>query len=283
MNINFENIMQKIVEWGGEHGLALISIIFLTWLSLHFVNQVITKIIRKTISKSSYPSESEERKREDTLIKISQNFFGIFIWIAGLLAILYELGMPIIPLITGAGILGVAIGFGAQSLIKDIINGLFIIAENQYRIGDYVCIGDYCGSVEDMTLRITKLRQSDGTIHYIPNGEIKVASNKSKDFSKVDFKIGVGYSTDINQLEKIINKVGDDLKADEIFGKHIIDAPHFLRIDDFLDYSISIHISGKVEPKQQYSITGEMRRRLKKMFDDEGIEIPYPTRVVRSE
>lgn len=277
------NILNEVILWVEEHSLFIGLVLFGTWIISRFINSFISRIVKKTIPRGSFASEIEEKKREETLIKISQNFFGIFIWVAAILAILSRLGVPIAPLITGAGIIGVAIGFGSQSLVKDIITGLFIIAENQFRIGDFICVDKYCGTVEDMTLRVTKLRQIDGTIHYVPNGEIKVASNKSKDYSKVDLKMSVGYKTDIKKLEDIINEVGDELAQDENFGMHIIDAPHFLRIDDFGDYSIKVHISGKVYPKKQYLINGEMRKRLKAIFDQEGIEIPYPTRVSLSQ
>lgn len=282
MKENVEEFLVIAQSWLTEHAIIVGIILLGTWILSKFINTIITRIIRRTIPRGSFVSELEEKKREDTLIKISQNFFGIFIWVAAVLMILDRLGVPVAPLITGAGIIGVAIGFGSQSLVKDIITGLFIIAENQFRIGDFVCVDKYCGTVEDMTLRVTKLRQIDGTIHYVPNGEIKVASNKSKDYSKVDLKIGVGYHTDLDKLEELVNKVGDDLAKDEKLGIHIIEAPHFLRIDDFGDYSISVHISGKVYPKKQYLINGEMRRRLKKIFDEHGIDIPYPTKVTIS-
>jgi small-conductance mechanosensitive channel len=282
MSESLYTFLDLIMAWLKVHGVFAVSVLLGTWIVSKFMNTIITRIVRRTIPRRSFVSEIEEKKREDTLIKISQNFFGIFIWIAASLGILHSFGVPIAPLITGAGIIGVAVGFGSQSLVKDIITGLFIIAENQFRIGDFVCVDKYCGTVEDMTLRVTKLRQIDGTIHYVPNGEIKVASNKSKDYSKVDLKIGVGYNTDLDKLEELINKVGNDLAADDVFGVHIIEPPQFLRIDDFGDYSIRVHISGKVYPKKQYLITGEMRRRLKAMFDEIGIEIPYPTRVVHN-
>ena len=282
MNIPLIKIEGGLQQWMINHGSKIIAIIILTWILLKFMNGILAKIIRKTIPRGSFSSAGEEEKRENTLIKISQNFFSILIWVVSIVAIMNEFGIPIAPLITGAGILGVAIGFGSQSLVKDVITGLFIIAENQYRIGDYICIGDYCGTVEDMTLRITKLRHRDGTIHYVPNSQIKIASNKSKDYSKVDFKIGVGYDTDIDKLEEIINKVGQDLASEPAYSKFIIDAPKFLRIDNFGDYSINVHITGKVLPKKQYIVTGEMRRRIKKLFEQHGIEIPYPTRVIYS-
>jgi len=280
IDMDFSNIWIMLVDWVQDHALAVVGILLGTWILSRFMYGITSRIIRKTIRRGSFVSEIEEAKREDTLIKISFNFFKIFIWIAAILMILDRLGIPIGPLLTGAGILGVAIGFGSQSLVKDIITGLFIIAENQFRIGDFIVVNDkYSGTVEDMTLRVTKLRQIDGTIHYVPNGEVVVASNKSKDYSKVDLKIGVGYHTDFDHLEALINQVGNELAKDEKFAEYIIDPPQFLRIDDFGDYAIHIHISGKVQPKKQYLINGEMRRRLKKIFDEHDIEIPYPTKV----
>lgn len=282
MNIDIANVLTIAKEWLTSHGLTVLVILVSTWVLAKFLKVIVTKVVRRMIPKHAFTSESEEKKREDTLITIIKNFLGIFIWIAAVLGILHEIGVPIAPLLTGAGILGVAVGFGSQSLVKDVITGLFIIAENQFRINDYVCVGDYCGTVEGMTLRVTRLRHIDGTIHYIPNGEIKIASNKSKDYSKVDLKIGVGYDTDMEKLETIINKVGNELAQDINFKDLIIKPPQFLRIDDFLDSSINIHISGVVEPKQQYLINGELRHRLKKIFEEKGIEIPYPTRVVHT-
>ena len=282
MNIEILTLIENIKIWAIDHGLRIVAIVIITWLLLKFMNSILAKFIRKVIPRGSFSTKNEEEKRENTLIKISQNFFGILVWVLAIGLILSEFGVPVAPLITGAGILGVAVGFGSQSLVKDIITGLFIIAENQYRIGDYICVDKYCGTVEDMTLRITKLRHRDGTIHYVPNSQIKVASNKSKDYSKVDFKIGVGYNTDIDLLEKVINDVGENLAKDQQFKDYIIEAPRFLRIDDFGDYSINVHILGKTLPKKQYIVTGEMRRRLKTMFEKHGIEIPYPTRVIHN-
>lgn len=280
-----ENTFMEIIlisqNWLTSHGLHIFLIVISTWFTLHFLNRILAKVIRKVIPRGSFTSRTEEKKREDTLIKISQNTLGIFIWVAALLGVLHELGVPVAPLVTGAGILGVAIGFGSQSLVRDIITGLFIIAENQFRINDYVCLGEYCGTVEDMTLRVTKLRENDGTIHYVPNGEIKIASNKSKDFSKVNFTISVGYNSDINKLENLINLIGIEISEDPIFQDLVIEAPHFLRVDNFHDHAVSVRIVGKVYPKKQYIVTGEMRKRLQKIFQNSFIDIPYQTHIIK--
>jgi len=129
-------------------------------------------------------------------------------------------------------------------------------------------------------LRVTRLRQLDGTIHYVPNGEIKIASNKSKDYSMVDLKINVGYNTKIDHLKEVIDEVGEELMNDPEFSQHIIEQPKFLRIDDLSDYAITARILAKVYPKEQYLISGELRKRLKKAFEEKEIDIPYPTRVI---
>lgn len=282
MTDQFQDIFLKIQLWISENGLVVLAVILFTWLLSHFLKVIITRIVRNTVPRAAFTLPSEELKREDTLISITQGFMSIFIWIVVLFFILERIGIPVGPLLTGAGILGVAVGFGSQSLVKDILSGIFIIAENQFRIGDVIAIGEYSGTVEGMTLRVTRLRQLDGTIHYIPNGEIKVASNKSKDYSMVDLKIDVGYDTQVDHLEEIINAVGEDIAHDEAFKEHIIETPKFLRIDAFGDFAITARILGKVYPKQQYLIAGELRKRLKRAFEAHDIEIPYPTRVVHN-
>jgi len=257
-----------------------VIVFILSIILIRVVNSLVARLVRKIISRDSFVSEEEEKKREDTIIKILHRLSHILIWFGFVFFLLQEFGIPIAPLLTGAGILGMAVGFGAQSLVRDFITGLFIVTENQFRIGDVVCIGDYCGVVEDMTLRITKLREMDGTIHYIPNSEIRVASNKSKDFSKIDIKIGVAYHTDIDHLEEVINSIGEEIKRHQEYGKFVIETPHFLRIDEFGDSAIIVRIIGTVYPKKQYLIEGELNRIIKQRFEEEGIEIPYPTRTV---
>jgi moderate conductance mechanosensitive channel len=194
--------------------------------------------------------------------------------------IISELGLNIAPLLAGAGIVGVAIGFGGQYLIKDFITGLLIILENQYRVGDVVCIDKTCGVVEDINLRITVLRDLDGTVHHVPNGDIRVASNLSKTSANVNLDIGVAYSSNLDHVIKVVNEVGMKLAKDKDWKDFITEAPQFLRVDSFADSSIIIKIKGETVPLKQWSVTGELRKRLKESFDREKIEIPFPQRVI---
>jgi small conductance mechanosensitive channel len=194
--------------------------------------------------------------------------------------ILQEIGIPIGPLLAGAGIIGIAVGFGGQYLIKDLISGFFIFMENQYRIGDVVSFNDTSGLVEDITLRITTLRDMDGTVHHIPHGEITKVSNMSKYFARVNLNIGISYNSDIEHVIRVVNQIGLEMSEDPIWKEAIINPPQFLRIDNFADSSIIIKIVGDTQPLKQWDVTGELRKRIKITFDKEKIEIPFPQLVV---
>jgi small conductance mechanosensitive channel len=190
--------------------------------------------------------------------------------------ILDEVGIAIGPVLAGFGIAGVAIGFGAQYLIRDLIAGIFIVLENQYRVGDVVNIADIGGLVEEITLRKTVLRDLDGVVHHIPNGEIRTASNLTRHFSRVNLNVSVAYGTDLDHAISVINRVGKELAQDEKLGKVIKSPPQVLRVDNLGDSGIDIKILGDVKPGEQWTVMGELRLRLKKAFDAEGIEIPWP-------
>ena len=279
MNEQFSDILNSLLIWGREHGLGIIAILVGTWILSKFIKSLVARFIRRAVPHSAFKSEVAEKKREETLIGIVGGFSSVFIWVVACLVVLDSVGVPIGALVTGAGIIGVALGFGSQSLVKDMINGLFIIAENQYRIGDVVTIAGCTGTVEAISLRTTKIRELDGTIHYIPNGEIKVASNESMDFSMVDLTVDVAYESDIDQVREVVNEIGKNIAEDPEFKDDIIEAPYFLRVKALGDYSVKIQILSKVLPKQQYRITGVLRERIKKAFEEQGIEIPYPTNV----
>lgn len=243
--------------------------------------RLVKDAIRKTSRPELYNSKRDEKLREETIIRIVNASIKVIIWTFAVLLVLAQLNINLGPLIAGAGIAGVALGFGAQSLVKDMINGMFILLENQYRVGDVVEFNkEVSGTVEKFTLRSTTLRDLDGMVHTVPNGEILLATNMTMDYANVNLNIGVDYDTDIEQLEKIVNDVGDKLAADQSWKEKITEAPQFVRINDFQDSAIEIKIVGKTLPVQQWAVTGELRKRLKIAFDKNGIDIPYPQRVI---
>jgi len=260
--------------------LSIALIIFGAWLVVRFGSIAIRKAVIKSVKASSHSTKAEEKKREETVIQIVSGALNIFVWPIALIIIIGQLGVDIGPLIAGAGIIGVALGFGAQSLVKDMIAGLFIIAENQYGVGDVVSLDDTAGRVERITLRATVLRDLDGIVHHVPNGTIERASNFSSEKSGINLDVGVAYDSDLDHVIKVVNKVCRELAKDSRWEKDIIEKPSFLRVDNFGDSSIDIKITGIVEPLRQWDVTGELRKRIKVAFDKEGIEIPFPQRVI---
>lgn len=266
--------------WIILHGLRIVLIVVLALILNRIACRYIEKIVRRVVIANRFLSAEAERKREDTLIRIFNWASGILILLVGSLMVLQEVGVPIGPILAGAGIVGLAVGFGGQYLIRDLISGFFIILENQYRIGDVVSFDGTSGLVEDISLRMTTLRNQDGTVHHVPHGEIKRVSNLSKDFARINLDIGVSYNSDIEKVISVVNRVGNELAADPEFGQFLIAPPQFLRINDFADSAIMIKILGETVALKQWDLTGELRKRLKIAFDREGIEIPFPQRVL---
>jgi len=220
--------------------------------------------------------EEEIEQRIHTLVAVLRGSgrFVLVIW--ALFTVLPELGVNVTPILASVGIAGIALGFGAQSLVKDVISGLFILLENQYSKGDVVKVAGTTGLVEEVGLRRTVLRDLDGIVHHVPNGQIAVASNFTQEWSRVNMNVSVAYGEDLDKVFEVINRVGNELAADGEFGPLIIKAPQVLRVDAFEDSGIAIKILGDTEPIRQWEVMGELRRRLKKAFDEEGIEIPFP-------
>ena len=272
--------IQSIVSWLLDHGVKIAAILFLAYFIRRFSAVFIEKFIRKVIVLDHFLSKEEEKKREDTLIRIFAGSLGIVVGIVALLMILQEIGVAIAPLLAAVGIAGLAFGFGGQYLIRDLISGLFIIMENQYRVGDVVCFNGTRGLVEDISLRMTTLRDLDGTVHHIPHGEIKRVSNLSKYFARVNLNIGISYNSNLEQVISVVNKVGKELAEDSAWKEYILKPPQFVRVDDFGDSAIIIKILGETKPLKQWDVAGELRKRLKIAFDRQGIEIPFPQRVI---
>jgi len=265
-----------IITWLLSHGIKIVAMLLAAYFINLFSGIFIEKTVRKLVPPESFLTPEAEQKRENTLIRVISGFLGLLIWIIAILMVLQEFGLAIGPFLATLGILGVAVGFGGQYLIKDIIVGLFIIIENQYRIGDVVCFDKICGSVEDISLRVTILRDLDGTVHHIPHGEIKTTSNLSKGFARVNLNIGIAYNSDLEKVIEIINKIGTELTEDTKWKNSIIKTPQFLRVDDFADSAIIIKILGETKPLKQWEVTAELRKRIKISFDKEKIEIPFP-------
>jgi len=280
MSEMIKSFSYSVYGWLSGHALTLIAVFLVTYIANKISGKIIEKIIRKAIRPSLFVSPEAEKKREDTLIKIVSGIFSVVLWVIVGMTVLSSFGIDIGPLIATAGIAGLALGFGGQYLIRDVISGLFIILENQYRVGDVVCTDGTCGVVENLSLRMTTLRDLDGTVHHMPHGAISKVSNLTKDYARVNLNIGVSYSSDLEKVIEVINKVGEEMARDKEWGNKIIKAPQFLRVEDFADSAVIIKILGDTVPIEQWAVAGELRKRLKIAFDKSGIEIPFPQRVI---
>ncbi|MFO8011093.1 MAG: mechanosensitive ion channel family protein [Dehalococcoidia bacterium] len=264
------------IEWMLVHGSRIGLIIALGLAGWFILVKFIRPIVRKAVADNSIGESAHGvEKRSETLSKVFVGVGKTIIVLVVLFMILDELGVPVGPMLAGFGIAGLAVGFGAQYLIRDLIAGSFIIMENQYRVGDWARINDVHGEVEEVNLRRTVLRDLDGLVHHIPNGTINVASNATRHFARVNFNVRVAYNTELDSAISVINRIGNELASDEKWRGKLITTPQVRRINDLSDSGIEIKIVGDVDAGEQWGVAGELRLRLKKAFDEVGIEIPW--------
>ncbi|MGA2513176.1 MAG: mechanosensitive ion channel family protein [Candidatus Limnocylindrales bacterium] len=224
---------------------------------------------------------AEIKKRQDTVETLAVNVIRSFVVaIAGLMILEAAFKVDIGPAIAGLGIAGIAIGLGTQHLVRDYLNGALILIENQYGKGDVVRIAGVTGKVEDFTLRRTTLRDSDGTVHTVPNGEVTVASNFTRVFALVNQDVQVAYDTDIDQAIAVVDRVGRGLASDEDFGPRILEAPHVDQVSALGELGVTLRIIGKVRASEQWAVAGELRKRVLAAFLASGVEIPQPQRAI---
>lgn len=287
MGMNDNNaLFAKFAHWLSDfssiHAQNIVIIVLLSIFARHASKVIIRRVIKRTLKPHRYKTARDERLRAETLISTISAAVNVVIVVITVLLLLSEIDINIAPLLAGAGIAGVALGFGAQSMVKDFLAGMFILLENQYRVGDIIRIntGEVSGRVEKVSLRTTVLRDMDGMQHHIPNGVISIATNMTMDYSNVNIDIAVSYDTNIDKLVKVINQVGEQMAEDEEWAKHILEAPKFLRINDFSAAAISVKIVSKTEPTKQWSVAGELRKRLKAAFDKAGIKTAAPLPII---
>lgn len=234
---------------------------------------------RRALDEGQLTADDLER-RVKTLQRLAVRISSALIGLIALLMILDQFGISIGPAIAGLGVVGIAVGFGAQTLIRDWLAGVFIILENQYSAGDVVRLSGVDGMVEDFSLRRTTLRDLDGTVHTVPNGAITVASNMTRGWARVNLDISVAYDTDIDRASAIIDDVGRSLTEDPEWRERVIEPPAVKRVNAFGDSAVTLKVLGQVRPAEQWAVAGELRKRILAAFAAAGIEIPFPHRVM---
>lgn len=266
-----------VIDWLGIHGIRVLAIVIIALVLRYLLRRFVPLLIERSISRQMKKRpKGEMKKRANTLSSVFVNTGTIIILIFAICTMLPEFGVNIAAMLAGLGIVGIAVGFGAQSLIKDLLAGIFILLEDQYRVGDVVNVAGIGGLVEEIGLRRTVLRDLDGIIHSVPNSEIKVASNFTKGYSRVNLNISVAYGEDLDHVIEVINRVCKEMAEDPQWSADLISTPKVLRVDNLGDSGIDIKILGDTKPLRQWDVMGELRLRIKRTFDKEGIEIPWP-------
>lgn len=264
-------------EWLSTSGLRVALIAIATLVLLSLLKRAVAKL--RGIFEGTLPSPTQI-KRAHTLTHIVRDVVRIVIFFVGTMMILSEIGIDLKPLLAAAGLGGLAIGFGAQSLVKDLIAGFFILSENSVRVGDVVKVAGVSGHVEEVELRTIKLRDLSGNVHVVPNGTIDKVKNMTKDYSYYLFDVGVSYREDVDEVMAVLKEIAAELRADPAFNGDILEPLEMLGVDQFADSAVIIKCRIKTEPIKQWRIGREMNRRIKKTFDAKGIEIPFPHQTI---
>ncbi len=271
--MDFTTYLQSVGGWLMTTGVQIAIILILMVVALKG-SGILSARLFSMFTKE--PLDIELQKRADTLGSVVRYTLNIIILVVASMMVLGELGVEIAPVLAAAGVVGLAVGFGAQKLVEDVISGFFILLEDQIRVGDVVQLGDKGGLVERVTLRMVILRDLAGNVHYVRNGQIGIVTNMTKEYSRYVFDIGVAYREDTDEVVEIIKKVDEDLRGDPDFKADILEPMEILGVDQFADSAVVIKTRTKTLPIKQWNVAREFNRRLKKAFDEKGIEIPFP-------
>lgn len=269
--------IDHLIAWLRTSGVRIIVIAIGAYVLLRIINLLITRVetwmARET---GDLFVIQETEKRVKTLGGILRKIALVAILVMSFMMILREFGMDIAPIIAGAGIVGLAVGFGAQNLVRDIISGFFMIMENQVRVGDVAIVNGTGGLVEQINLRTIVLRDEEGTVHVFPNGTITTLSNMTKGWSRYVVNVGVAYKESVDEVMQVLKEIGEELSKDEKFGPMILEPLEVLGVDNFGSSDVVIKCMVKTQPLKQWDVGRELRRRIKNTFDQKGIEIPFP-------
>jgi small conductance mechanosensitive channel len=265
--------LERSSDWLLSSGLRIVLILTVMLVAL----KVASVVSRRLFSALAYRREDVEFvKRTETLRSVIYYVMFVAISAVATMMVLGEFGIQLGPVLAAAGVVGLAIGFGAQNLVQDVISGFFILLEDQIRVGDVVQIAGKSGLVERVTLRMTILRDLSGNVHYVRNGQIDTVTNMTKGYSRCVFDVGVAYREDVDEVIEVLKALGGELQQDAVYGPKILEPLEILGLDQFADSAVVIKARFKTRPIEQWSVAREFNRRMKRRFDELGIEIPFP-------
>lgn len=271
---------QDAVGWLVDHGPKLLGIMLAMWLLRIVVNRASQRLLKLIGLAAGRGNLAERENRANTLSSVFRSTASVLILVGGILMILQELSVPIAPLLGGVAVVGLAVAFGAQNLIRDYFTGLTILLEDQYGVNDVVKIAGIAGSVERITLRVTVLRDLEGVAHFIPLGQVTTVSNMTHGWSRALFEIGIAYKEDADRVMQVLMQLACEARQDELLGPLILDDPQMLGVDQLGDSAVIVKFFIRTRPLQQWTVKRALLGRIKKRFDELGIEIPFPQRTV---
>jgi len=269
-DFNFE--LSTLVTGAVKVLLIVLVAVALIWV----LKRAIHRVINARIPRVREESPEQLAARAKTLSHVVTRVVSVIVWIIASMMLLSVLGVNIAPVLAALGLAALAFGFAAQNIIRDYLHGFFIVMEDWYRIGEVATAAGIGGVVEGIGLRRTILRDVNGTMHVIPNSNIPLASNMTRDWARVNLNVSVAYKENLNKVFRVINEVGKEMKDDPVWGTDLLTAPEVTRVDNLGDSGIEVKVLADTKPMRQWALMGELRKRLKDRFDDEGIEIPWP-------
>jgi small conductance mechanosensitive channel len=275
MSDNFLSVFSAFS--GAGVWLASVLRVCLILIAAVVLSALLQRLIRKVrMQIASRFDDLESTKRAETLGRVLRYLVAVVVWLVAAMLILSEAGISVAPILGAAGVAGLAIGFGAQSLVKDYFNGLFLLLEDQIRQGDVVKLGDHAGVVEEMTLRYVRLRDYDGNVHFVPNGQVSTVVNMARGHAQAVVDIGVAYRENLDDVMSVMKSVAQEMRADPTFALKVLDEFELAGVERWDDSAIVLRGRFKVAPLAQWAVRREYLRRLKMAFDAKGIEIPFP-------
>lgn len=260
-------------------GLRVVLVLVVMALALKLTARLAATADRKIVERGGLsPADGVKRRRTMTsIVKFSINTLIVMV---ATITILHETGVDIKPLLAGAGIAGIVIGLGTQNLMRDVLAGMFVLIEHQYDVDDWVTIAGVTGRVEKVTLRMTQLRDFDGNVHFVPNGQAAVVTNLTKEWSRAKLDVGVAYKEDVDRVIEVLKEIGDEMRSDPEWRKFLLEPMEVPGVQLLGESSVDIRIFFKTVPEEKWKVARELRRRIKNRFDAEGIEIPFPHRTL---
>jgi small conductance mechanosensitive channel len=272
--------LQDLEIWGKEHGLSVLAIIVVIAATLWLAGLLEGRVVRLLARGAGRGSSEERENRARTLVSVLNNALRTAALAIGAIMVLKEFAIPIEPLLGGVAVIGLAVAFGAQSLIKDYFTGFMVLLEQQYMLGDVIRIGDITGQVESVTLRLTVLRDFEGRVHFVPHGQITTVTNLTHGWSRAVIDVNVAYDEDADRVVQVLIDLTKELRADATFGPMILEDVSMLGVDALGDSAVMIKFGIKTRPMKQWDVKREMLRRIKRRFGELKIEIPFPQRTV---